>query len=259
MATEWTLDETTFEWVQRMIRDRDDFRYREIRPTPRPSTTRAVTADLLHRLDLAAIDFGGSATIMDEPAATFNRKTALLIREAHDVLNDLIDFGEAPTDTEGRPMPRPEYPRVSFETLELMARNRNWIAGADKQLTLDLMDDLLELRRAYHDHDGAMPQGEWFETNDGRMVWGFRPADFDVCQQDPDLGPILKRDMRELSSSGLLWLINTSVFWPRGFSLALTFEDDGSFAGWELLGDGSQPWQHVDPPEATQAQPPVPR
>lgn len=54
------------------------------------------------------------------------------------------------------------------------------------------------------------------------------------------------RSIKELQSSGLLWLINTTVFWPRGYSLCLLIEDDGSCTGWDLLGDGSEPWQHSD-------------
>jgi hypothetical protein len=48
-----------------------------------------------------------------------------------------------------------------------------------------------------------------------------------------------------LRSTGLLWLINASVFHPRGFALALTMRD-GRAVGWSLLGDGSEPWRFGD-------------
>lgn len=44
------------------------------------------------------------------------------------------------------------------------------------------------------------------------------------------------RPWAELSSSGLLWLINRVVFHPRGFALGASAD------GWMLLGDGTEPW-----------------
>jgi hypothetical protein len=49
-------------------------------------------------------------------------------------------------------------------------------------------------------------------------------------------------DFREL---GLLWLVNRVVFHPRGYALALAY-NDGVCTGWELLGDGSEPWRYAD-------------
>lgn len=46
--------------------------------------------------------------------------------------------------------------------------------------------------------------------------------------------PMMRIDLRE---DGLLWLINTTVFHPRGFALALA--DDGTL---HLQGDGTNPW-----------------
>jgi hypothetical protein len=45
----------------------------------------------------------------------------------------------------------------------------------------------------------------------------------------PDFRPLL-----ELSESGLLWLINRTVFHPRGIALALYQEGDEA-RGWKLL------------------------
>ncbi len=50
------------------------------------------------------------------------------------------------------------------------------------------------------------------------------------------------RSFRELRETGLLWLINRVVLHPRGFALALHFDDDGNATGWSLVGDGSEPW-----------------
>lgn len=51
------------------------------------------------------------------------------------------------------------------------------------------------------------------------------------------------RPLSELADSGLLWLINATVFHPRGFALAL-HRQDGELVGWSLLGDGTEPWQY---------------
>ena len=42
----------------------------------------------------------------------------------------------------------------------------------------------------------------------------------------------------DLRADGLLWLINTVVFHPRGFALAVDSET-GAFS---LMGDGSERW-----------------
>lgn len=52
------------------------------------------------------------------------------------------------------------------------------------------------------------------------------------------------RPWSELRDSGLLWLINAAVLHPRGFALALVADVDGNFLGWDLLGDGSEPWEY---------------
>ncbi|QJT01779.1 hypothetical protein G9272_16890 [Streptomyces asoensis] len=48
----------------------------------------------------------------------------------------------------------------------------------------------------------------------------------------PDYRPLL-----ELSESGLLWLINRTVFHPRGLALAL-YQDGQVAHGWTLIGAG---------------------
>lgn len=50
------------------------------------------------------------------------------------------------------------------------------------------------------------------------------------------------RSFNDLRSTGLLWLINATVFHPRGFAFALVLDDDGVLTGWRLLGDGTEPW-----------------
>lgn len=61
--------------------------------------------------------------------------------------------------------------------------------------------------------------------------------------------PSNARPFIDLRDTGLLWLINAAVFHPRGFALALITDDAGAIVGWDLLGDGSEPWrfdQNVD-------------
>ena len=51
------------------------------------------------------------------------------------------------------------------------------------------------------------------------------------------------RDFDELRTTGLLWLINTTVLHPRGYAMALGYSDNGKCDGWRIVGDGSEPWQ----------------
>jgi hypothetical protein len=53
------------------------------------------------------------------------------------------------------------------------------------------------------------------------------------------------RPFEELPSSGLLWLINSVVFHPRGYALGL-HRVDGKITGWCLLGDGTEAWRFED-------------
>lgn len=61
---------------------------------------------------------------------------------------------------------------------------------------------------------------------------------------DPDLGLGALRPFSDLKATGLLWLINTAVFHPRGYAIGLHFTDRelGEVDGWVLFGDGSEPW-----------------
>lgn len=55
----------------------------------------------------------------------------------------------------------------------------------------------------------------------------------------------------------LLWLINRTVFHPRGFALALNNDvlcaEGGNVTSWSLHGDGTEPWSMSDPPQHLQA------
>ena len=54
------------------------------------------------------------------------------------------------------------------------------------------------------------------------------------------------RPLRELSESGLLWLINATVFHPRGFALALSMDTTtGEVTGWDIVGHGQSPWRYA--------------
>lgn len=55
------------------------------------------------------------------------------------------------------------------------------------------------------------------------------------------------RPFRELSESGLLWLINAIVFHPRGFALGMSMDTwTGEVTGWDVLGAGAEPWRYAD-------------
>lgn len=64
---------------------------------------------------------------------------------------------------------------------------------------------------------------------------------------DGDPGECFDRPFSDLRDTGLLWLINRTVLHPRGYALALNYEEpmDGDEpTGWSLMGDGSEPWQY---------------
>lgn len=58
--------------------------------------------------------------------------------------------------------------------------------------------------------------------------------------ETPD--PTDGRPFEELIETGLLWLINTSVLHPRGYALAIHFDESQRATGWSILGDGTTPW-----------------
>lgn len=63
---------------------------------------------------------------------------------------------------------------------------------------------------------------------------------------EPDEGG---RSFAEFRDLGLLWLINTTVFHPRGYALAFGYDGDGgtgNVTGWKLMGDGKTAWQFAD-------------
>lgn len=62
------------------------------------------------------------------------------------------------------------------------------------------------------------------------------------------------RAFKELRDSGLLWLINKSVFHPRGFSLSLIFDEEGEVTGWALMGKGDKPVRIPDEAADTEAE-----
>lgn len=54
-------------------------------------------------------------------------------------------------------------------------------------------------------------------------------------------------DLKE--ETGLLWLINSVVFHPRGVAFALYSDNDGNITGWNLVNDGTdEPWHYNDSP-----------
>lgn len=54
------------------------------------------------------------------------------------------------------------------------------------------------------------------------------------------------RPFEDLPDSGVLWAINRTLFHPRGYALAVQFDDDGAATGWMILGDGAEVWAFDD-------------
>lgn len=55
------------------------------------------------------------------------------------------------------------------------------------------------------------------------------------------------REFADLQATGLLWFINRSLFWPRGYALELVASTvDGSILGWNVGWDG-EPIMSGDP------------
>lgn len=50
--------------------------------------------------------------------------------------------------------------------------------------------------------------------------------------------PETARPLETLSATGLLWLLNSEVLHPRGFALALAYDEAGLVVGWTMQGDG---------------------
>lgn len=57
------------------------------------------------------------------------------------------------------------------------------------------------------------------------------------------------RPLATLRDSGILWLINAAALHPRGFALSLVIDDAGMITGWQLLGDGTEPWSFAPGPD----------
>jgi hypothetical protein len=56
----------------------------------------------------------------------------------------------------------------------------------------------------------------------------------------------------ELRTSGVLWAINKNFLHPQGYALALCIDGNDKVVGWQMFGDGSEPWSfESDEPEAT--------
>jgi len=65
-----------------------------------------------------------------------------------------------------------------------------------------------------------------------------------ISSGEPKEGPP-PRAWAELRDSGLLWLINRTALHPRGFALGVRFDEGGNAVGWQLLGDGAEPWMFL--------------
>lgn len=61
--------------------------------------------------------------------------------------------------------------------------------------------------------------------------------------------------IQEIREKGLVWLVNTAILHPRGFALAVSYDDsDTEFVnpvGLMIVGDGSEPWVFGENPDGT--------
>lgn len=55
--------------------------------------------------------------------------------------------------------------------------------------------------------------------------------------------------LEALRDSGILLMINMQVFHPRGAALSVVLDENDSVIGFEILGDGTEPWHYVVDPE----------
>lgn len=69
-------------------------------------------------------------------------------------------------------------------------------------------------------------------------------------QYKTDQGKPVIRGFSQIQELGLLWLINTSVFHPRGYALTFNYgeDEDGNMVlvGWSMQGDGTETWSMGD-------------
>lgn len=85
-------------------------------------------------------------------------------------------------------------------------------------------------------HGGPTHRADW-------PVWEALFRDGYTYQPDPEPEPHIgpPRPFANLRISGLLWLINASTFHPRGYALALHYDEYGDAIGWSITGDGTEP------------------
>ena len=70
------------------------------------------------------------------------------------------------------------------------------------------------------------------------MPFGRLPEPVEVVPEVREWGELIE----------LLWVLNASVFHPRGFIFGLAFDDAGKAVGWTLKGTGDRPFTYPDEP-----------
>lgn len=48
--------------------------------------------------------------------------------------------------------------------------------------------------------------------------------------------------VKEIWDAGLIWLVNAAILHPRGYALAVHFDDDEKIVGLSVVGDGQEVW-----------------
>jgi hypothetical protein len=98
---------------------------------------------------------------------------------------------------------------------------------------------------------GAIDEGAFTDMNRYRIVRRIF-TEWEPLELAPVSAPAEQeggRPFADFRTEGILWAINVHVFHPRGFALALHFDDEtGEATGWSILGDGTEPWVMQDGP-----------
>lgn len=83
-------------------------------------------------------------------------------------------------------------------------------------------------------HD-KVPGGDVIPLFDGDPPTPMTREQWDTAHQSQDFG-----DEVDIRTDGILWMLNRTVFHPRGFALGINEDRTGLF----LTGDGLEPWRY---------------
>lgn len=148
---------------------------------------------------------------------------------------EVLDSGLLPTRPDSTRTP-PAAERLPDGVLDSAARGGSMLdayARTPQGLSL-LAHSLTQLAR-----DG------WLRTEPGDGIELYPEPTEPEPQHSRDEYADPRRPFTELSDSGLLWLINRTLFHPSGLALAVHTDEDGTAYGWSLLrSPDGEPWTY---------------